>query len=283
MHADAGRQPTQAADLYYNFFMHPDPLPPSELFNFHSRVVLVTGAGRGLGAAIARRFAQAGAQVAVHYHSSSAAALELVSALERNGVAARAFPADLTQEEAVRSMFSEVRVHFGRLDVLVNNAGTYPVTPLLELSAAEWEQVLAANLRSLFLCTREAARGMVEAGEGGVIINIATIEAEHPAPGHSHYDAAKAGVIAFTRSAALELGGSGIRVNAVSPGLIWRKGIEDDWPQGVASWQAAAPLGRMGQPHEVADACLFLASPAARWITGTNLVVDGGISARSLF
>lgn len=263
--------------------MQPDFIPPSELLNFQSRVVLVTGAGRGLGAAIARRFAQAGAQVAVHYHSSADTALALVTELEQYGARARAFSADLTQEEAVRAMFDRLRDAFGRLDVLVNNAGIYPVTPLLELSAAEWEQVMAANLRSLFLCTREAARWMVEAGEGGSVVNIASIEADHPAPGHSHYDAAKAGVIAFTRSAALELGASGIRVNTVSPGLIWREGIEQDWPQGVTSWQAAAPLGRMGQPHEVADACLFLASPAVRWITGINLVVDGGISARSLF
>lgn len=273
----------EVVKLYYNFPMQPDPLSPSELFNFQSRVVLVTGAGRGVGAAIARRFAQAGARVAVHYHSSADAALALVSELEQSGAGTRAFSADLTQEEAVRDLFAQVRARFGRLDVLVNNAGSYPVTPLLELSGAEWEQVMAANLRSLFLCTREAARWMVDAGEGGVVVNIASIEAQHPAPGHSHYDAAKAGVIAFTRSAALELGANGIRVNAVSPGLIWRAGIEQDWPQGVASWQAAAPLGRMGQPHEVADACLFLASPAARWITGTNLVVDGGISARSLF
>lgn len=263
--------------------MQPDPLLPSELLNFQSRVVLVTGAARGLGAAIARRFAQAGARVIVHYHSSRGPADALVEELAQAGAEASAVGADLTQEEAVRAMFAQLREQFGRLDVLVNNAGSYPVTPLLELSAAEWEQVMAANLRSLFLCTREAARWMIAAGTGGAVVNIATIEAEHPAPGHSHYDAAKAGVIAFTRSAALELGGSGIRVNTVSPGLIWRAGIEQDWPQGVTSWQAAAPLGRMGLPHEVADACLFLASPAARWITGANLVVDGGISARSLF
>ncbi|MDQ4078313.1 MAG: SDR family oxidoreductase, partial [Chloroflexota bacterium] len=124
---------------------------------------------------------------------------------------------------------------------------------------------------------------MIEQGAGGAIVNIASIEAERPAPLHAHYNAAKGGVLMYTRSAALELGPHGIRVNAVSPGLIWREGIEEQWPEGVARWREAAPLTRLGRPEDVADACLFLASPAARWISGTNLVVDGGVLVRPAF
>src|SRR4029079_17894897 len=108
-------------------------------------------------------------------------------------------------------------------------------------------------------------------GNGGAIVNITSIEAESPAAGHSHYNAAKAGVLMYTRAAALELAAHGIRVNAVAPGLIWREGIEEAWPDGVARWKRAAPLGRLGRAEDVADACLFLASPAARWITGASL------------
>jgi len=253
-------------------------IPVQQLLDFSGQVVLVTGAGRGLGSAIARRFAQTGARVVLHYHASQEDALALAAELDTT-----ALRADLTQESGVQDLLASVRDRFGPLHVLVNNAGVYPVQPLLEMTAADWEDVLAANLRSAFLTTQAAAGHMVQPGKNAVIINIASIEARHPAPGHSHYAAAKAGLLALTRAAALELGQQGIRVNAVSPGLVWRPGIEQDWPQGVAAWQAAAPLARLGQPEEVADACLFLASRMARWITGIDLLVDGGISARSLF
>jgi NAD(P)-dependent dehydrogenase (short-subunit alcohol dehydrogenase family) len=123
---------------------------------------------------------------------------------------------------------------------------------------------------------------MIEAGEGGSIVNISSIEGEVPMPGHAHYNAAKAGVAMHTRTAAAELGGHGIRVNAVAPGLIRREGLEDDWPEGVASWRSGCPLGRLGEPDDVADACLFLASAASRWITGTTIRVDGGFLSRGV-
>jgi NAD(P)-dependent dehydrogenase (short-subunit alcohol dehydrogenase family) len=151
------------------------------------------------------------------------------------------------------------------------------------MSEAEWEAVLGDNLRSVHLCTQAAARAMVKQGIHGAIVNNASIEGVSPEPDHSHYDAAKAGVLMHTRSAAYELAPHGIRVNAVSPGLIWQPGIEQSWPEGVARWQAAAPLKRLGLAEDVADACLFLASPAARWITGVNLFVDGGVMVRPSF
>jgi NAD(P)-dependent dehydrogenase (short-subunit alcohol dehydrogenase family) len=124
---------------------------------------------------------------------------------------------------------------------------------------------------------------MIAQGQGGAIVNVTSIEAENPAPAHSHYNAAKAGAAMHTRAAAQELGPHGIRVNAVAPGLVWREGLDEAWPDGVARYLNAAPLGRLGQPEDVADACLFLASPAARWITGASLTVDGGVMTRQIF
>ena len=147
----------------------------------------------------------------------------------------------------------------------------------------EWDAVVNANLRSVFLCTQAAAKHMMAQGEGGAIINISSIEGENPAPTHSHYNAAKGGVLMHTRAAAHELGPHSIRVNAVSPGLIWREGIEVAWADGVERWKKRAPLTRLGMPADVADACLFLASPAARWITGANLRVDGGVMTCQIF
>jgi NAD(P)-dependent dehydrogenase (short-subunit alcohol dehydrogenase family) len=191
--------------------------------------------------------------------------------------------ADVTRQAEAERLMAQSVEKLGGIDVLINNAGTYPVASLLEMTEEEWGQVLGANLGSAHFCTQAAARQMIRRGRGGAIVNIASIEAESPAPGHSHYNAAKAGLLMHTRAAAQELGRQGIRVNAVSPGLIWRDGLDQDWPDGVARYKKAVPLGRLGQPDDVADACLFLASPAARWITGANLVVDGGVMTNTVF
>ena len=257
---------------------------PQSLLDFAGRVVLVTGGSRGIGAGIALRFAEAGADVAISYHANQAAAEAVAGRIRAQGRRAFALSADLAGEDDARRLVSEAAAELGRLDVLVNNAGAYPVQPLLDMTAADWDRVVDANLRSVFLCTQAAALQMIgQEPAGGAIVNIASIEAENPAPGHSHYDAAKAGVLMHTRAAASELGPHGIRVNAVSPGLIWSASLEADWPDGVARWKRAAPLGRLGQPEDVADACLFLASSAARWITGANLLVDGGVMTRQIF
>jgi 3-oxoacyl-[acyl-carrier protein] reductase len=255
---------------------------PRELLNFRGQRVLVTGAGSGLGSGIALRFAEAGASVAISYRTSKAGALGLVGRIEKLKRKAVAIQADVTRAADVRKLVEKTVKTLGGLDVLINNAGSYPVSPLLEMSEAEWDAVIADNLRSVHLCTQAAARHMMKHG-GGAIINIASIEAETSLPGHSHYNAAKAGVVMHTRTAAQELGRYGIRVNAVSPGLIWRQGIEQAWPEGVEAYLRAVPMQRLGRPDDVADACLFLASPAARWITGANLVVDGGVMTHRIF
>lgn len=253
------------------------------LLDLSGRVALVTGAGRGIGAAIAERFAEAGAAVAVHYRTSAEGAEAVVEEIGRKGGRAAPVQADLTTGEEVEMLLAEVVARFERLDVLVNNAGSYPVSPLIGMEEAEWDEVIASNLKSVHLASQAAARLFADQGGGGAIVNIGSVEGSSPAPLHAHYTAAKAGVLMHTRAAAQELGPAGVRVNSVSPGLVWTAGIEEAWPEGVARWLEAAPLGRMGRAVEVADACLFLASDAARWVTGADLVVDGGVLARAVF
>ncbi|MCP4203327.1 MAG: glucose 1-dehydrogenase [bacterium] len=264
--------------------MKPPEAPKlAALIDLSGKAALVTGAGRGIGAGIARRFGQAGAAVAVHYRSSADGARAVVEEIEETGGRAIALHADVTDGAEVARLVDETVNALGDLDILVNNAGIYPVSPLLEMADEEWDAVVDANLKSVHVCTRIAAARMVAQGGGGAIVNIASIEGLAPAKLHAHYTSAKAGVLMHTRAAALELGPEGIRVNAVAPGLIWKPGIEEDWPEGVQRWLEAVPLGSLGRPEDVADACLFLASPASRWVTGASIAVDGGMLSKAVF
>ena len=254
-----------------------------DLLDLTGRVAIVTGASQGIGAAIARRFATAGARVVVHYRRDRQGGSHVVRAITRAGGKAVAIHADLDSEGAVAAFFAEADDRLGSVDILVNNAGqNFPLHPLADISLDEWRAMFRDNLESMFLCTQAAAAVMRTRG-GGAIVNIASISATNPATDHSHYNSAKAGVVTFTRSCAQELGPFGIRVNAVSPGLIHKKGIEKAWPEGVGRWRSRAPLRRLGEPEDIADACLFLASPAARWISGQNLAVDGGMLATRIY
>jgi NAD(P)-dependent dehydrogenase (short-subunit alcohol dehydrogenase family) len=257
----------------------PVAIPPViALLDLSGRVALVTGTGGGaIGAEIAARCAEAGAAVALHYRASAEAAQGLAARLISEGTRATTVAADLTVETQVKGLFDRVARDLGVPDVIVNNAGVYPLSTLLDMAVSEWDAVLAANLTSVHLVTQEAARRLRAAGRGGAIVNVASIEAHNVAPAHSHYAAAKAAVVMYTRAAARELGPLGIRVNSVSPGLIWREGLDQAWPDGVTRYRRAAPLGRLGRADDVADACLFLASDASRWMTGADLLVDGGV------
>lgn len=249
--------------------------------SFSGKVVLVTGASGGIGRSIARAFAAAGADVIVHYHSNTTRAESVVTEIISAGGKALALPADLTQTKDVDALFAGIQARFGGLDVLVNNAGVYLASAsITDMEPDDWRKMIDADLNSVFLCTRAAARMMIERQQGGVILNIASVEGLFPVKGHSYYNTSKAGLIMFTRSAAQEFGANKIRVNTISPGLIWKEGIEESWPDGVRSWKRNAPLGEMGQPEDIANACLFLASEQAGFISGANLVVDGGYSAR---
>lgn len=248
------------------------------LLDLSGTVAVVTGAGRGIGAGIARRFAAAGAAVVVHHLTSAAGAAALVDELTGQGARAVAVRADVTDPADCARLMAAAVEHFGRIDAVVANAGVQPVTPLATMSRAQWRDVVDTNLGGAFVTVRQAAAALRTTGRGSVTL-IASIEGTQPARSHAHYAASKAGVIMLARSAALEYGADGIRVNSVSPGLVDRAGLAADWPDGVARWQRAAPLRRLGTPQDVGNACVFLASPLAGWITGHNLVVDGGVSA----
>ncbi|MHA3723990.1 SDR family NAD(P)-dependent oxidoreductase [Leucobacter sp. HY1910] len=267
--------------------------------------VLITGASGGVGGGIAEAFADAGARVAVHYRGSAEAAFELVERLRERGSEAVAVRADLGVPGAAEALIQDVVRALGGLDGLVNNAGVQPVQTLEETTRADWDAVLGTNLGSVFELTRAAAAEMTAAANAANATNaanaarsagtatgaagdpapnrwithIASVEAHRPSPAHAHYAAAKAGLVMHARAAALELGPAGIRVNTVSPGLVERPGLEAAWPEGVASWRAHAPLRRLATARDIGNACALLASPAASFITGQDLAVDGGMLA----
>jgi len=242
-----------------------------EVLDLSGENVLVTGASGNIGRGIATRLAEAGATVVAHYRHNEAAAKELIAGIGSGTTVC----ADLTDEASMRGMLES-----SSATMLVNNAAVQTVQSLAEMSFVEWRQMMAANLDSAFLLTQCMAERWMATDRGGVIVNIGSIEGLDPAEGHGHYATSKAGLLMLSRAAALEFGKAGIRINTVSPGLIDREGLAEEWPDGVNRWLDRAPLGRVGTPNDVADAVLFLLSPAARWISGANLVVDGGMSTQ---
>ena len=253
----------------------------ADLLSLQGQRALVTGGSGNIGRGIALRLAEAGADVVVHYQSDADGAAQTVAAITAIGGNAESLQADLTIADEVAGMFGKLDRRGAPLSCAVNNAGGYPVQGFAEMTAIEWQQVMAANLDSAVHVSRESIRRWCDGNVKGAIVNIASIEGTDPALGHSHYATSKAGLLMLTRSLTLEYGGRGIRVNAVSPGLIAREGLEENWPEGVANWHQQAPLQRMGEASDVADAVLFLLGPASRWISGVNLVVDGGMSTVS--
>ncbi len=249
---------------------------------FEGRSVVVTGGSQGIGAATAKAFANKGANVAVHFRSNGELAETVVRQITDDGGNAIALSASLDRDDEVEAMFSRVLSAFGSVDVLINNAGNYPNSPLLEMSLEQWRQMYADNVDTTFLCTRVAGVAMKQAG-GGVIINVSSISGLHPGPDHSHYNSAKAAVGMFTQSAAQELGPHKIRVNAVAPGVVHRDDLEAQWPDGVKRFREAAPLSCLVMPEDVANACVFLASDDAARITGVTLPVDSGVTSARIY
>ncbi|HNP63262.1 MAG TPA: SDR family NAD(P)-dependent oxidoreductase [Woeseiaceae bacterium] len=242
-----------------------------ELLDLAGETVLVTGASSNIGQAIAARLASAGAAILAHYNSNEAAVQALLGRIGGG----QALQADLADEQSVDTMLSAVQP-----TLLVHNAAQQTVQSLKTMQLADWRSMMAANLDSAFQLTQRLASRWAAVGHCGVIVNISSIEGTDPALGHAHYATSKAGLAMLTRAAAQEFGAAGIRVNCVSPGLIDRDGLPEEWPDGVNRWRTRAPLARLGTPNDVADAVLFLVSPASRWISGANLVVDGGMSAQ---
>ena len=242
-----------------------------------SKVAIVTGAGSGNGRGIALRFAEEGAAVVVA-EVSEAGAQETAAMIQDRGGQALVTRTDVQQREQVEAMVAATLERFGQVDVLINNAGVETLIPFLDLPETEWDRVLNVNLKGPFLCGQAVARAMVQAGRGGKIVNIASINAAIALAGQAHYVSSKGGLLMLTKAMALELAPYQINVNAIGPGVIetamTARSLAD--PVRRDMLMSHIPLGRVGQPREVGHAALFLASDEADYVTGTILYVDGG-------
>jgi 3-oxoacyl-[acyl-carrier protein] reductase len=243
-------------------------------------VAFVTGASGGIGHGIVEALADAEFQVILGCGSNPAPAQKLAQELRERGVAAAAQQFDLRSEEEIREAVRASVEGFGRIDLLVNNAGVTPVVPLAEVTAGQLDEALAVDLRGPVLLTKEVVAGMVARRDGGRIVNVTSVNAFMSAPGHVAYDVSKAGLTAFTRTAAVELAPHGITVNAVAPGFIEVERTRVRESYNSAEVGRCFPVGRVGRPADIAAAVLYLASPAAGYVTGQTITVDGGLLAR---
>jgi NAD(P)-dependent dehydrogenase (short-subunit alcohol dehydrogenase family) len=241
------------------------------------RVALITGGGTGIGRATAVLFADLGAEVAVAGRTESALAETVAEIAERTERKALAVPTDVRESDQVQRLVDRVIEHFGQLDVVVNNAGGTYLRPLEAMRLADWENSMALNLNSIFMMTKAAVPHLEKVG--GVIVNVSSSAASTGFRFGSAYSAAKSGVEMFTRVSAAELGSRGIRVNCIAPGMVGSEGAQRSWQRGgvdVADEERRIPIGRVGEPIEIARAIAFLASSAASFITGEVLHADGG-------
>jgi 3-oxoacyl-[acyl-carrier protein] reductase len=243
-----------------------------------NKVAIVTGASKGIGASIAKHLAAEGAAVVVNYASSKEGADRVVAEIAGSGGKAIAVQANVAKHAEIEHLFAQTKKAFGRLDILVNNAGVYQFSPLEAVTEEHFHKLFDLNVLGLILASQEAAKYFDSAG--GSIINISSVVSFMPVPNGSVYSATKAAVDAVTSSLAKELGGRNIRVNSINPGMVETEGVhaagiaESDFRKEV---EARTPLGRIGQPQDIAPAAVFLASSDAAWITGETLVIAGGL------
>lgn len=256
--------------------------PLAELVSLRGRGAVVTGGGRGLGQAVAERLCEAGASVLIGDIDGRSAEVTAAAIADRTGGVALATSLDVGDSASISAAADEAVTRFGRLDIWVNNAGIYPSKPVLDTSDAEWERVIRVNLDGTFMGSREAARRMVQARRGGIIVNLASIAGiRGRGPGIPHYAASKHGVVGLTKQLALEFADAGIRVLAVAPTTIVTPGVREglgDPPDLEA--RLTGPLGRAGYPDDVARVVLFCASDLSMFMTGSTVLVDGGEMAR---
>jgi 3-oxoacyl-[acyl-carrier protein] reductase len=242
-----------------------------------ARIALVTGAGKGIGRAVALRLASMGFLVAVNYNRSEKAADEACRLIRDGGGTALPFKADVSSGSDVKALFADVERGLGPVAVLVNNAGITKDGLLMRMGSEDWDSVLTANLSSVYHCTKEAIRGMVRA-KWGRIINISSVVALIGNPGQANYCASKAGIIGFTKAVAREYAGKGITANALAPGYISTE-MTDSLPEAARNaLLQQVPAGRPGTPEDVAAAAAFLASGDASYINGQVIAVDGGMT-----
>jgi 3-oxoacyl-[acyl-carrier protein] reductase len=242
------------------------------------KVAIVTGASKGIGASIAKHLAESGAAVIVNYASSKEGADRVVADIKGKGGRAAAVQADMAKAADVERLFSDAKTAFGRLDIVVNNAGVYEFMPLEQITEAHFHRQFDVNVLGLLLAAKEAVKHF--GAEGGSIVNISSVASTAAPPNASVYSATKAAVDAVTRSLSKELGPRRIRVNAINPGPVETEGFktagleESDFRKQV---EAQTPLGRIGQPQDIAPAAVFLATEDAAWITGETLHISGGM------
>ncbi len=240
------------------------------------KVVLITGASRGIGRAMARKFAQEGAAVAFTYLSSVEKGQALENELQTFGGQVKGYQSDASDHKAAEELVNQVLVDFAKLDVLVNNAGITKDGLLMRMTEEQWDTVITVNLKSVFNLTKAAIKPMMKA-KAGSIINLTSVVGIRGNAGQANYAASKAGIIGFTKSVALELGSRNIRSNAIAPGFIETEMTGEIAEKAIEEWKQQIPLRRGGQPDEVADCAIFLASDLSRYITGQVLQVDGGM------
>jgi len=244
--------------------------------NLENKNVLVTGASRGIGKAIATEFAKAGANVAFTYLSSVEKGEALVKELSVFGTKIIGYRSDASEYAASEELVNNIIIDFGSLDVLINNAGITKDTLLMRMSEEQWDDVMRINLKSVFNLTKAATKPMMRAKKGS-IINISSVVGVMGNAGQANYAASKAGMIGFTKSIAKELGSRNIRCNAIAPGFIETEMTAELNEEQLKEWIKSIPLKRAGQGKDIADACRFLASDNSSYITGQVLVVDGGM------
>lgn len=249
-----------------------------KMLDYRGKTVIVTGAARGMGIGIATRFAEAGANVALTFHSNGEKAEELAEKLTKLGSRARAFKLDQSNPAECEAAMKAVFDYYGRIDVLVNNAGININRNTMEITEEIWDQVMDTNTKGFFFCSREAAKYMVQEKIAGAIISIASINGFTPLADGAHYGASKAGIIMGTKSLAVDFGKYGIRVNAIAPGLMDAPGLDAAVPGWRESYVSRAPLARIGTWEDIGNICLFLGSELASWITGETITADGGVT-----
>lgn len=236
----------------------------------------MTGGGRGIGRAIAVRLAQESARVAISYRSNDAAAEETAELVRQAGVECETFKGDVASPEDVEALIKDVGEAFGLVEILVNNAGTTRDNILLRMKEAEFDEVLATNLKGTYLCTRAVLRGMVRA-RWGRIVNISSVVGLLGNAGQANYAASKAGIIGLTKSVAREVAGRGITANAVAPGYVETE-LTGELPEKIKEQILdQVPVGRFGEPEEIAEVVAFLAGERAAYVTGQTIAVDGGM------
>ncbi len=240
-----------------------------------NKVALITGSSRGIGKAIAHRFAQEGAKVIINYLRSEAEANKLVNEIKKSGLDAIAIKCDVSKENDVKKMIDEIIRRFGKIDILVNNAGIVYDIPLFEKTVAQWRRTLDVNLIGTFLCSKYVSQQMLKQSSG-VVVNISSTNGIHnTAPTSADYDASKSGIISLTKNLALELAPK-IRVNSIAPGWI-DTDMNKDLPKDLLDQELENVfMKRFGKPEEIAAVALFLVSDDASYITGSTLIVDGG-------